>query len=113
MDVLDTNPVRPSKGLKRRREDDDLLATLQSAVAAADTEDDDNDNDDDDDEYDGIDFTWIKETVQRPVGERGRKYRDDRPGWGKAEAMEVAGITEEQYRRYMVSCPISSSPTQF
>ena len=80
-------------------------------------DDDDNNNNDDDDNneacedeegnYNGedstIDMSWVGHWINKPPGERGHRNREEHSGWGKTEIEKVAGITDAQYSRYMVS----------
>ena len=110
MAALDNSEPRTSTGVKRKRGDDnDLRSTIQSILAYSDDNDnDDNDNDNGDDYNAGTieKPSWIDCWVNQPPGERGRTIRNGRLGWGKPEIMEVTGITEAQYTRYMVSLSI-------
>jgi len=103
--TLDANHTRPSKGIKRKHEDDNnLLAVFQSLLAhVADGDEDEITTDDSSDKDHEEGTSWINHWIDKPLGERGRKNSDTRPGWGKPEIMKTAGITEEQYNRYMVS----------
>ena len=47
--------------------------------------------------------SWIDRWIDKPPGEGGRKNKEGRPGWGKPQILETAGITDDQYHRYMVS----------
>ena len=94
-----------AKGVKRKHDDNDnTFSMFQNLLAGAtnnengfdDNDDDCNDNDDD------RRMSWINHYIKRPYGERGRHNTDDRRGFGKAEIMEVADLTSDQYRRYMV-----------
>ena len=113
MAALDSSEPRTSTGVKRKRGDDnDLRLMIQSVLA--DSDDNDNDDNDSDDSDDGDNYnadtidkpSWVDCWVDQPPGERGRANRNGRLGWGKPEIMEVTGITEAQYSRYMVSLSI-------
>ena len=109
MSALDANQIRSSKGVKRKRDDDNnILTAFQSLLTQVSGHEDSNDEDDNRNEEDEDDngdtaVSWIDRWVDKPIGERSRKNSERRPGWGKAEMMEAAGITEDQYNRYMVS----------
>ena len=50
--------------------------------------------------------SWVDSFVDQPYGERGCTTKGQRVGWKKQEVLDVTGITEAQYTRYMVSFSI-------
>ena len=121
MATLDASKTQPPKGIKRKRDDDDRVVAMFEALLARnadDTEDDggpgdESEEDESDEDTQADDESWIDHWVDKPPGERGRKNKEDRPGWGKPEIMTAAGITEDQYHRYMVSFPQLRFFTQY
>lgn len=106
-----------AKGVKRKHDNNDntfsMFQNLLTGAASNENGFDDYDcNDNDDDSR----TSWINHYIKQPYGERGRTDTDDRCGFGKAEILEVADITNAQYRCYMVCfLPLlqSSSLTSF
>ena len=97
--ALQSNRTQLSKRLKRKLDDDDRLrAPIEKSL------DDDDDDDDDDDHNEDNNSgntnenpSWIDHWIDQPAGERGRKNREGRLGWGRPEILKAIGITEAQY----------------
>ena len=105
--TLSPNKLQPSKRVNKKPCTEGVLSTVVQNTPApvddnANASDADNNTDRDDAEASTIP-DWIDVLVEKPPGERGCKTREGRPGWGKPEILEAAGITEAQYTRYMAS----------
>ena len=111
--ALDTIQTRPPKGVKCGCENDDnnALTIFQNILTHDDIENnevnkvEDSEDGEDDENNENVDneASWINRWIDKPLSEGGCRNKEGCPGWGKPKILKTAGITGDQYTRYMVS----------